>query len=100
MKLTHAEMDRLAVLTRLALSEEEKERLSGQLGTILGYINRLANVETQGIPETEITREAFTGRPDGLVAQDSQVREQIVKNFPDSLAGALRVPAVFEKPKK
>lgn len=100
MELTQVEIDRLATLTRLALEDEEKDRLRGELGAILGYVNRLAEVDTQGTPEAETGREAFTGRQDALVMQDPRVRELIIKNFPDSLAGALRVPAVFEKPKQ
>lgn len=100
MELTYQEIDRLAVLTRLALTDDEKERLRTELGSILGYVERLAKVDTQGIPEAEGTREVGTGRPDALASAGPECREIIVKNFPDSLAGALRVPAVFEKPKK
>ena len=99
MVLPQEEVDRLAVLTRLALNEEEKWRLAEQLGAVLEYVDRLAKVDTQGIPEAEMLHDAFVGRVDELVVQDPQIRECILENFPDSVAGALRVPAVFEKPK-
>lgn len=100
MDITPAELERLATLTRLALNDQEKTALPVQLGDVLGYVQRLSKIDTEGVPETEPLSQEFTGRKDELLAQDPSVREQIVKNFPDSLAGALRVPAVFEKPKK
>lgn len=100
MDITPVELERLAVLTRLALTEEEKASLSGQLGDVLGYVQRLAKVDTQGIPETDTVVQGFIGRKDEPASQDAQTHDQIVNNFPDRLAGALRVPAVFEKPKK
>ncbi len=100
MDITPAELERLATLTRLALNEQEKTTLPEQLGDVLGYVQRLSKIDTEGVPETEPRSQGFTGRKDELLTQDPSVREQILKNFPDSLAGALRVPAVFEKPKK
>jgi aspartyl-tRNA(Asn)/glutamyl-tRNA(Gln) amidotransferase subunit C len=64
MDITPVELERLAVLTRLALTEEEKASLSGQLGDVLGYVQRLAKVDTQGIPETDAVIKGFTGRKD------------------------------------
>jgi len=88
------------MLTRLERNKEEDVRYSRELGEILEYVQRLAKIDTQGIQETDVVVQGFTGRKDELLSQDPSVREQIIKNFPDSLAGALRVPAVFEKPKK
>lgn len=99
MDFTREDLNRLSVLTRLALSEEEKSRLGNQLGSILDYVNRLSQVDTQGVPEAETGERAFTGRADVPITHDPKVRELILKNFPDSLADALRVPAVFENPK-
>lgn len=100
MDITPAELERLATLTRLERNKEEDAHYSRELGEILEYVQRLAKIDTHGIPETDVVVQGFIGRKDELFAQDPSVREQIIKNFPDSLAGALRVPAVFEKPKK
>lgn len=90
---------RLAVLTRLEVGSEERERLREQLGAILEYVDRLAQIDTAGIPEVDGGREVFVGRPDALEMRDERTREIILENFPDALGGALRVPAVFDKPK-
>lgn len=99
MALTSEDIERLASLTRLELGSEERERLRVQLDAVLGYVDRLAKIDTVGIPEAEMPREVFMGRPDVLVAQDPGTRELILENFPDSVASALKVPAVFDKPK-
>ncbi len=99
MALTSEDIKNLASLTRLELGEEESERLRGQMEAVLEYVNRLAEIDTVGIPEAEMPREVFTGRQDVLVVQDASIRELILENFPDSVASALKVPAVFDKPK-
>ena len=99
MILTQKDIDRLAALTRLSLAPAEGERMRGQLEAVLGYVERLARVDTVGVPEQEIQVEAFAPRIDVLMAQDARERELILQNFPCSIGGALKVPAVFENPK-
>ena len=45
-------IDRVAELSRLALTPEEKTRFSAQLGNILGHIEQLAKVDVTGIEPT------------------------------------------------
>ena len=52
MKLTLEEVQKLARLSRLKLSPEEQERLSGQLSDILTYVDMLSEVDTSGVKET------------------------------------------------
>jgi len=99
MALSLADVAGLAALTRLEISPEEQEGLREQLGAVLEYVNRLAQIDTTGVPDTEGGQQAFVGRLDELVERDPRVRELVLQNFPDSLGGALRVPAVFENPK-
>lgn len=99
MALTQEDIDRLASMTRLALAPEERERMRQQLEAILGYVDRLSQIDTSDVPERESEGAVFQGRADVLATYDSQARELILQNFPDSVGGALKVPAVFEKPK-
>ncbi len=50
--LTVAEVERIAHLGRLALSEDEKARYARQLSAVLDYAAELANVDIEGIPPT------------------------------------------------
>ena len=46
MKLTNTEVEHLAKLSRLSLSEEEQEKFSSQLSSILDYVGHLQKVAT------------------------------------------------------
>lgn len=52
MKLTTDQVEKIAQLARLKLSEEEIERYTNQLTNILNYVEVLKEVNTKGIKET------------------------------------------------
>ncbi len=52
MTLTRAEVDHVASLARLGLSDTEKDRLLGELEKILDHIARLQQVDTSALAET------------------------------------------------
>lgn len=52
MRLTIADVEHVAALARLGLTEDEKERLRDQLSSILEHINALADLDTTMIPPT------------------------------------------------
>jgi len=52
MAITREEIEHIAQLSRLDLSEEEKNKFGGQLDSILEYINQLNEVDTSKIEPT------------------------------------------------
>jgi aspartyl-tRNA(Asn)/glutamyl-tRNA(Gln) amidotransferase subunit C len=52
MTLSRDEVDHVAMLARLGLSDAEKGRLLGELEAILGHIARLQEVDTSQLAET------------------------------------------------
>lgn len=52
MKLTKEQVEKIAQLARLQLTEEEMERYAGQLTEILNYVEVLKELDTTGVPET------------------------------------------------
>lgn len=52
MKLTKEQVEKLAHLARLKLTDDEIERLSGELTDILDYVEMLGELDTDGVPET------------------------------------------------
>ncbi|MFA6024494.1 MAG: Asp-tRNA(Asn)/Glu-tRNA(Gln) amidotransferase subunit GatC [Candidatus Gracilibacteria bacterium] len=79
MKLTKEQIEKIAQLARLRLSEEEMERYADQLTTILNYVDMLKELDTAGVPETSqvtgltsVTREdegrGSLATPDELLA--------------------------------
>lgn len=95
MSLTRLEVDHIADLARLELSEAEKEQYRQQLSAVLDYIARLQELDTADIPPTSsVLPERTALRPD--VARPGLSLEQLMRNAPDSEAEQFRVPPVLE----
>ena len=52
MKITKDEVIHVANLARLDLDEDFRDRIAGQIGKILEYVNTLNRVDTEGVPPT------------------------------------------------
>jgi aspartyl-tRNA(Asn)/glutamyl-tRNA(Gln) amidotransferase subunit C len=85
----------VAHLARLSLSPEEKQKLSAQLGNILGYIEKLKEVDVTGV---EPTAHAFplinVTRADE--ARPSLPGEDALRNAPAQANGLFIVPKIVE----
>lgn len=99
MTFSTEDIRRLAELSRLEVKEEELGKRSDELERILGYVDRLAKIDTTGVPEGGTAPHRDAWRPDVAFPVDDVTRDQLIHNFPDRQGQALRVPAVFEKPK-
>jgi aspartyl-tRNA(Asn)/glutamyl-tRNA(Gln) amidotransferase subunit C len=90
------EVERIAALAHLELTDQERDLFAQQLGNILGHADQVQAVDTTGVPPTAsvITRHA-SDRPD-LVAP-SLDRTAALSNAPDGepAAGLFRVPRVI-----
>jgi aspartyl-tRNA(Asn)/glutamyl-tRNA(Gln) amidotransferase subunit C len=49
MALTRADVEKVALLARLRLSEDELEHMTDQLGAIVSYVDQLSEVDTTGV---------------------------------------------------
>jgi aspartyl-tRNA(Asn)/glutamyl-tRNA(Gln) amidotransferase subunit C len=95
MTLTLAEVEHIAELARLELTQEEKERYRQQLSAILEYAARLQAVDTRHIPPTSsVLPPRSVLRPDepeeGLSVDD------LKRNAPRFEENQFRVPPVLE----
>jgi aspartyl-tRNA(Asn)/glutamyl-tRNA(Gln) amidotransferase subunit C len=85
----------VAHLARLALSPEEEQKMGAQLGNILGYIEKLKEVDVSGV---EPTAHAFplvnVTRPDEVRPSLSQ--EEALRNAPAHANGLFIVPKIVE----
>jgi aspartyl-tRNA(Asn)/glutamyl-tRNA(Gln) amidotransferase subunit C len=94
-KITREEVERVARLGRLALSEAERETMTAQLDAILGYMDALNALETSGIePTTTVIPMTSVMRDD--VVQPSLSQEQALANAPDRDDVYFRVPRIIE----
>lgn len=90
------QLRRIAHLARLRISEEESERLSGQLGSILTYVELLNEVDTAGVePMAHAIELTNVLRED--VPQPSLPREQALANAPQTDGRYFLVPAILDE---
>lgn len=95
MKITRAEVEKVARLSRLALSEEELVALTGQLDAILGHVEQLNELNTDGItPMSHAVPLENAFRVDEVTASFSS--DQALQNAPDQADGCFGVPKVIE----
>ena len=82
----------MARLARLALSDEEIERMSGELPAILEHVERMNELQLEGVEPTshvvELENVLRTDEP-----RPSWPREKILEPSPDPDEGAFRVPS-------
>lgn len=95
MSLTREEVEHIAALARLELSEEEKARYREQLSAILDYAARLQTLDTSHIPPTaSVLAQRSVLRPD--VPVQGLTTEEVLRNAPRTEQNQFRVPPVLE----
>lgn len=95
MTLSLKEVEHIAELARLALSDAEKERFREQLSAILDYAARLQTIDTSAIPPTASVLPVDTVLRDDIARPGLQP-EQILTNAPDQEDNMFRVPVILE----
>lgn len=95
MEISKEQVERVAKLARLDVSEDEKTTFARQLSSILTHIDQLKALDTMGVEPTA------TVLPTENVFRDDEVRpslsqEQALANAPDQSEGFFRVPKILE----
>ncbi|MFC6444706.1 Asp-tRNA(Asn)/Glu-tRNA(Gln) amidotransferase subunit GatC [Shinella zoogloeoides] len=95
MSVDLATVKRVARLARIAVSEEEANRMTGELNGILGFVEQLSEVNVEGVePMTSVTPMEMRKRED--VVNDGNKADAIVANAPASDRNFFQVPKVVE----
>lgn len=95
MSVDVATVKRVARLARLAVTEEEAQRMMGELNGILGFVEQLSEVDVTGIePMTSVTPMVMKKRQD--VVTDGNIAERVVANAPLTDNNFFQVPKVVE----
>lgn len=95
MRLSLVQVEHVAQLAQLTLSDQEKELFCEQLSSILEYAQRLQQLDTSAIPPTA------TVLPLENVMRDDEIRPSLapadaLANAPRTEDGYFRVPVVLE----
>lgn len=95
MKLTLDEVEHIALLARLDLTEEEKEQYRNQLSAILEYAARLQSLDTSGIPPTSSVLPEHAALREDVIGNSLPV-ETTLANAPVKAKNQFCVPPVLE----
>lgn len=86
---------RVARLSRIAVSEEEAGRMTGELNVILGFVEQLSEVDVDGVePMTSVIPMEMRKREDAVT--DGGKAADIVANAPATEENFFVVPKVVE----
>jgi aspartyl-tRNA(Asn)/glutamyl-tRNA(Gln) amidotransferase subunit C len=89
------DVEHVARLARLHLSEEERARMRAQLGAILRYVDQLKELPVEGVePTAHAVPLVNVMREDEV--QPSFDREAMMANAPDRVGEFFRVPRIIE----
>jgi len=93
-KLTNAEVQHVANLARLAITEEEAEKFAEQLGKITDFAEQLNELDTANVePTTHVLPLVNVMRED--VAVKGLDREVMMLNVKEQEDGQVKVPAIM-----
>lgn len=96
MSIDRETVDHVARLARLALTDEERDRLREQLSTILGHINLIAEADTSGVSASAHIL-PFTNVMVDDTSRPSAPTKALLENAPARDDGYFRVRAVMDE---
>ena len=95
MKISRSQVENVARLARLALPEDEIEALTGQMDAILTYVDKLNELDVDGIVPTAHAVPVENALREDVVCPSIGI-EKALQNAPDASGGCFRVPRVIE----
>ncbi len=94
MKISKQEVEHVALLARLHLTEREIEQFTGQLDAILTYVDKLNELDTHDVePTSHVIEIGNVVREDRV--HDSIPVEESLANAPDPDKGFFKVPRII-----
>ena len=91
--ITIKDVEHVAKLARLELTDEEKELYTKQLGDVLKYVDQMNEVDTSNVkPMAQVVDLVNVMRED--VVHYEQTKEELMANAPDEENGFFKVPKI------
>ena len=95
MSVSPEQVRHIAKLARIAMSDDELDRLLPELNNILGWGEQLGEVDTDGVePLATVIAQKLRLRDD--VVNDGNIRDAVLANAPEAQHGFFAVPKVIE----
>jgi len=96
MHLSSEEINHLAELSRMELSDKEKKKFGEQISSILDYLDKLRAVDTKDVPPTaQVTGQKNIWREDEIKSCDEATRKRLLDNLPEREGDLMKTRAVF-----
>ena len=95
MSITKDQVEYVANLSRVRMTDEEKEKFTHQLSDILAYIEKLNKLDVTDVPpisQASLAKNVFREDEPG----ESLSQEQALANAPDKALGHYKVPKIIE----
>ena len=84
MEITKDTIKHVATLSRLAFNEEELDKFTDQMGSIINMADQLSEVDTEGVDETvQVVDRDTVFREDKPEHWQGQTRETLMANVPE-----------------
>ena len=88
-------IDYVGILAKLELSKEQKEQAKKDMGNMLDYIDKLRELDTEGVePMSHVLPVSNVFRED--VVTNTDERDKILANAPEEIDGSFAVPKTVE----
>ena len=98
MEITKDTIKHVATLSRLAFNEEELDKFTDQMGSIINMADQLSEVDTEGVEETvQVVDRDTVFREDKPEHWQGQTREALMENVPEKANGYIKVPVIINK---
>ena len=95
MSVDTATVRKIASLARIAVTSQEVDAMTGELNNILGWVEQLGEVDTDGVePLAAVIPNHLRLRDD--VVTDGGIRDAVLANAPQAEHGFYAVPKVIE----
>jgi aspartyl-tRNA(Asn)/glutamyl-tRNA(Gln) amidotransferase subunit C len=95
MSVSPEQVRHIAKLARIAMSDDELDRLVPALNAIIGWVEQLAEVNTDGVePLATVIDQKLRLREDSVT--DGDCRDDVLANAPQAQHGFFAVPKVIE----
>lgn len=96
MKLSEEQVEHIAKLARLGLTDKENKKFQKELSAILEFIEQLNKVKTEKVePTAQVTGLENVSRQDKSRPKTKQETEKLLKLAPETKDGYVRVKTVL-----
>jgi len=95
MSVSKSDVEHVARLCRLEFGPEETEKLRGELGRILEYVEKLRRLDVTGVEPTLHGVDGTTPLRDDVPGEDTLPRAKALEGAPEEESGHFKVPGVL-----